>query len=354
MKATIKRKEFYNALSSIKEVFNDYLKDKAIVNTNFKVHNGFIEINVSLFNESLSINIECDHIDAFNFDINFIDMFNMIKSIKAKEFTIEYEKDSTTIKVNGYNIYLLKNEFESIDYDKTDTLFFVDGNEYIKTVDKVLKGYKLWNDNLRPTLNSVGLNVDNDNLDIVTSNGLVLSVSSIDKEFYKGEINFLPIQFKYRKFINLIAKDENLYILNDNAEHLYFIKSSKGFLKFYENKNYPNYIAVIPTAQTDTIEINVSDFLGLDGTDKDIEKLLFKIKNGLVEIYDFEYRENKLFEVEISNKLLNTVLGMNKKLLIQTLKGYKDKVTLNIYGDRTIIFDDGSLKRLLMLLLIES
>lgn len=266
--------------------------------------------------------------EVVDFTICAKDLIDIIRKL-PEETVIELIIETSKIYIKTNN-----NSFELTTFNHQDfpSLPKIKDCDIVKIKRHTLKelientSFSMGNQDIRAYLNGLYLEVNQDNIVVVATDGHRLSIAKIkqNNNLERKKTVILPRK-AVLELIKLLNKNEHKEVSIHLAENYFYLTSDNTtIISRLIDGNFPNYIQVIPTDYENTININRQEFLnslqqasifveGLQGV-----KLVFKDKK--LSIFSHSERGQAKTQISIKNFDKEIEIAFNINYLISILE----------------------------------
>ena len=283
----------------------------------------------------ISILIDCQfcRIDPINDDIDinvdFEKFTKLVKTIKSDIITLEYNKRSE-LKINNYYLqgdlsYSFNNLLESLEYKQ---ILQISSDQFVKMINQVKPAIR--KDESSYDIKSININSNNNKLNLVATDGtiMILKTKDIDIE----EINEIIPYCAVKQIIKAFKNNELLTISIHN-EKCRKIKIESNDIFFYSQLNDGEFPDLKKYSYLTNYEVKINKKELIETTQEALaistnfyNKTIFNFQNNILEIKVVDQ-----YEVKYSNQInidgvINEIIHLNAKLLLNILKSIDDDI----------------------------
>jgi DNA polymerase III sliding clamp (beta) subunit (PCNA family) len=259
MNYSFNTKEIKGFLSNASKVIKASNKISVLSNIHCSLENNKLtmiisnldQVYINSFQSPLSV-IDNDDSSVYKFLVNFKEFEFIIKSIKDTELILDFTDFSfANIAINSIpcSIELKHDAFPKVDIEDFN-------GEDVKTIHISSENKNVFvnantfasDDEIRYFMNGIHIEINNNLLNIVATNGRILYVNKNIKSY---DVGFEPVTVKTTGVSNILLKEiSTIKISKDNKYVLFHLNDNSDLLLIKLDGQFPNYNRVIPEYRT--------------------------------------------------------------------------------------------------------
>ena len=283
----------------------------------------------------ISILIDCqqididDDIDDIDINVDFEKFTKLVKTIKSDIITLEYNKRSE-LKINNYYLqgdlsYSFNNLLESLEYKK---ILQISSDQFVKMINQVKPAIE--KDKSYYDTNSININSDNNKLNLIATDGKIMILKTQDIDIQ--EINEIIPDCAVKQIIKAFKNNELLTISIHN-EKCRKIKIESNDIIFYSQLNDGKFPDVKKYSYLTNYEVKINKKELIETTKEALaistsshNRTIFNFQDNILEIKVMEQHEVKYSNQINIDGVINEIIHLNAKLLLNILKSIDDDI----------------------------
>ncbi len=331
MQFTVSNNVLLKHLQSVQGAIQSNAVLPILENFLFQIENNTLTVSTTDLSTSMTTALQVEATADGSITIPAKILTDTLKSLPEQGITIDFDETTSAIILTALNAeYSFKGE-EANDYPKIPT---VEGGESILLSAKILSDainttlFAVSTEELRPAMTGVYFEIEADKINFVATDAhkLVLHTHTTTIDPSATGTFIFP-----RKALDLLGKAlsgfSGMVTLQYNKSNVFISFDDTSLVCRLIDQKYPNYVAVIPTEVSHTMNINRTDFLrSLKRisifSNKLTSQVRLKIENDVLtmvgEDIDYAQKAHETLTCEFEDGPFE--IGFNAKFLIEMLE----------------------------------
>ena len=330
-------------LSSISGVITSNPVVPILENVLFEIENGNLLITASDLQTSVMVELQVESKENGSVAIPAKILIDTLKNLPEQPVTFSIDENNYNIEINSDNgRYKLAGE-NSADFPKVPEIsdgysFTVNANTLALAIGNTI--FSTSTDELRPAMTGVFFRLSSNSCTFVSTDGHRL-VKYIRTDISGDEVDhdmIIP-----RKSLNLLktiipSDDKNDINIEFNASNAFFSNDNIKLVCRLIDERYPDYENVIPTDNSNSIEVDKSEILSSLKrisiyANKTTNQVRLKVSGSeiLISAEDLDFSNEANERISCEHDGDDIEIGFNAKFLIEILSNiHSDKVIFNL------------------------
>lgn len=265
MEIRLKAKEILNSLQAVIGVVEKKQTLPILAHVLIDIEDNLLKLTTTDMELEISASNKIAESQKIQFTAYAKDLIDIIKKI-PEETVIKLKIEDQNIYINAGNNNFKLNTFKSKDFpllpkQEKGNKILINEKDFINLIEKT--SFSMGNQHIREYLNGLYLEIDENNITFVSTDGHRLSIGSVKNENTLKEKTSVIIPRKaIIEITKILNKSENKEIAIELSENYFSLqnKNKKLITRLIDGK-FPDYKSVIPEEFNDPITINKEEFL---------------------------------------------------------------------------------------------